>query len=231
MTAETLILIPGLLCDGVVWEPLQQRLAGRRNVVADLSTQQDLTVMAEDVLAQNPGQLSVIGHSMGARVAMEIARLAPERVTRLVLMDTGIHPLAEGELAKREKVIKLAHEQGMQALADVWLPGMVAEANRSNPLLMQALNAMVLAKNPDLHERQITALINRPDAGAYLPTLQCPTLLLVGRDDQWSPVAQHETMHALLPNSELVVIEGAGHFAPLEQAEAVCNAVEQFLLG
>ncbi|MEZ5477704.1 MAG: alpha/beta hydrolase [Thiolinea sp.] len=228
MTDSTLLLIPGLLCDGTVWEPLRQRLKGKV-VVADLSSQNHLTTMAEDQLTRCAGPLIVIGHSMGARVAMEMARLAPERVERLVLMDTGIHPLAEGETEKRQRMIRLAHEQGMQALADQWLPGMVAEPNRRNTELMQTLTAMVLSKNADLHERQITALINRPNAAAYLPDIRCPTLLVVGRDDQWSPVGQHEDMQRLLPDATLEIIDGAGHFAPLERAERVCQVVESWI--
>lgn len=228
ITDSTLLLIPGLLCDRVVWEPLLQTLSGKA-VVADLSAQNSLTQMAEDQLAQFDGSLIVIGHSMGARVAMEIARLAPDRVQKLVLMDTGIHPLAEGETEKRQRMIRLAHEQGMQALAAQWLPGMVSEPNRRDTRLMQTLTDMVLRKDADLHERQITALINRPDATAYLATIHCPTLLVVGRDDQWSPVSQHEDMQKLLPHSTLEIIEDAGHFAPLEQPERVCRVVECFL--
>ena len=76
----TVLLIPGLICDRFVWEPLLTRIKAE---VADLSTQDDLTVMAQDCLDRHPGKLQVAGHSMGARVAMEIARLAPERISRL----------------------------------------------------------------------------------------------------------------------------------------------------
>ena len=74
----TTLLIPGLLCDGVVWAPVLRRLPKAQ--VADLSTQSSITRMAEDLLAAQDGPLRVAGHSMGARVAMEMARLAPERV-------------------------------------------------------------------------------------------------------------------------------------------------------
>ncbi|MCB1329234.1 MAG: alpha/beta fold hydrolase, partial [Maritimibacter sp.] len=88
---------------------------------------------------------------------------------------------------------------------------------------------MVLRMDPDLHERQIMALVTRPDAAAYLPEIACPTLLIVGRQDAWSPPAQHEDMLALLPDARLEIIEDAGHFAPVEQPETVAAFVAGFL--
>ena len=222
------LLIPGLLCDRYCWEPVLARMAAD---VADLSTQDDLGVMARDLLARQPGTLRVAGQSMGARVALEMARLAPRRIERLALLDTGIHPLRPGEREKRDEIVRFAYEQGIAALADRWLPPMVAEANRHNAALMAGLRAMVLRMNPDLHARQIKALVNRPDAAAYLAGITCPVLLMVGRQDQWSPVGQHRDMLALLPDARLDIIEDAGHFAPVEQPAAVADRLVPFLQG
>lgn len=228
MTNPTTILIPGLICDSVVWQPVIDQIPGEV-VVADLTSQNDLTDMARDCLALSDGYLRVAGHSMGARVALEMARLAPGRIDRLALLDTGIHPLKDGERAKRDEIVAFANENGMQALADRWLPGMVHPDRHSDTALMGALTAMVLRQTPQVHAQQITALVNRPDAAAYLSAITCPVLLMVGRQDAWSPVSQHEDMLALLPNARLVVIEGAGHFAPIEQPEATTAALVPFL--
>lgn len=221
----TTLLIPGLLCDGVVWAPVLDRIEAE---VADLSTQDDIGQMAQDLLDAYPGPLRIAGHSMGARVAMEMAHRAPERIERLALLDTGIHPLKDGEREKRNEIVRFAYENGMEALAARWLPPMVHEPNRT-PDLMGMLTEMVLRKDPDLHARQIKALVNRPDAARYLPGIACPTLLVVGRQDAWSPVAQHEEMLALMPAARLEIVENAGHFAPLEQPETVARLVADFL--
>ncbi len=223
-----ILLIPGLLCDATVWRPLLAKLEGRV-AVADLSTQEAIGQMAEDCLRDHPGPLRVAGHSMGARVAMDMAHRAPERIERLALLDTGIHPLTPGETENRARVVALAHDQGMEALAEAWLPPMVHGPNRENAALMRDLTEMVLRRSPALHQRQITALVNRPDAAAYLGDIACPTLLVVGRHDAWSPVAQHEEMLALLPDARLEVVEDAGHFAPVEQPEAVADLLAAFL--
>ena len=223
-----IILIPGLLCDATVWQPLLSKLDNGASV-ADLSTQDNLTQMAQDCLDAYPGQLTVAGHSMGARVAMEIARLAPERVERLALLDTGIHPLRDGEVEKRDEIVRFTYDSGMEALAKRWLPGMVFEPNRDDAPMMLVLTDMVLRKTPDLHARQITALVDRPDASAYLAEITCPVLLIVGRQDQWSPVSQHQDMLNLLPNARLEIIEDAGHFSPLEQPETVSRILAEFM--
>ncbi len=226
----TLILIPGLLCDATVWQPLLDKINSKKVSVADLSTQDSLTQMAMDCLDSHTGRLEVAGHSMGARVAMEMARLAPERVQRLVLLDTGMHPLREGEIEKRRDVVDYANEFGMEALAERWLPGMVYEPNQKNTSLMVSLTNMVLRCDTAMHARQIKALTDRPDASSYIANILCPVLLIVGRHDQWSPVSQHEDMLQLLPDARLEVIEDAGHFAPLEQASIVAKLMASFLL-
>jgi pimeloyl-ACP methyl ester carboxylesterase len=228
MTESTILLIPGLLCDETVWKPTLAALNGKAKV-ADLSTQDDLTKMAEDCLAAHPGPLRVAGHSMGARVAMEMARVAPDRIEKLALLDTGIHALKEGEKPRRDEIVRFAWDNGMAALAERWLPGMVWEPNRQRPEVMEPLTEMVLSKTPALHERQIRALVNRPDAAAYLSQIACPVLLVVGRKDAWSPVTQHEDMLGLLPSARLEIIESAGHFAPVERPESVTPILVNFL--
>lgn len=223
----TTLLIPGLLCDRVCWEPVLDRMEA---IVPDLTRQTSITQMAMDCLAMAEGPIRVAGHSMGARVAIEVARLAPERLEKLALLDTGVHPLKEGEVEKRAEIVAYAHEHGMQALVDKWLPPMVYAPNQT-PELMTKLKDMVLRQTPESHERQIEALVSRPDAAAYLPDIKCETLVMVGRQDQWSPVSQHEHMVELLPNARLAVIEDAGHFAPVEKPDAVADLLVPFLKG
>ncbi|WP_292019253.1 alpha/beta hydrolase [Maritimibacter sp. UBA3975] len=223
----TILLIPGLLCDAYCWQPVTDRIEAE---VADLSSQDSISRMADDCLKAYAGTLQVAGHSMGARVAMEMARMAPDRVERLALLDTGIHPLKDGEAESRRELVEYAYEHGMEALAARWLPPMVYEPNRTKAL-MDGLTEMVLRSDEDQHARQIKALVNRPDASAYLPDIRCETLVMVGRQDEWSPVSRHERMLELLPNARLEVIEDAGHFAPLEQPETVADLLVPFLKG
>lgn len=217
-----LLLIPGLVSDAFVWQGV---LARRPASVADVTTQATITGMAETLLARHAGRLIVAGHSMGGRVAMEMARIAPSRIAGLALLNTGMHPRREGEEAKRQEKIDLAHRLGMPTLAESWLPGMLARGISPDPAVMAGLEAMVCRFSPEVHERQMRALLGRPDAAAHMPAWTGPLLLLTGAEDAWSPVAQHQDIARLCPQARIEIIEDAGHFAPVEQADRVGEIV------
>jgi pimeloyl-ACP methyl ester carboxylesterase len=225
-----IVFLPGLLCDASVFTAQVEALRPYADVVvADFSRQDSLVEMARAALTLREGPIVAIGHSMGARAALEMVRLAPERIVRLALLDTGVHPRRDGEEANRQGLVDLADREGMAALAESWLPPMVHEAHTGDADLMEPLKAMVMRATPDQHRRQIRALLDRPDARPLLPAITCPTLVMVGRQDRWSPLAQHEEIAALIPNATLVVIEDSGHMAPVEQPEAVTRALLAWL--
>jgi pimeloyl-ACP methyl ester carboxylesterase len=225
-----IILLPGLLCDASMWAAQVEALEPYAEVfVADLSHHDSIEDMARSALELTEGHVIAIGHSMGARVALEMVRLAPARVVKLGLIDTGIHPRREGEELARQVLVDLAFSEGMEALAERWLPPMVHTDRAEDRELMQPLKAMVMRATPEQHRRQIQALLDRRDARVQLSDITCPTLVMVGRQDRWSPLAQHEEIAQLIPNAELVVIEDSGHMSLVEQPEQVSGALLQWL--
>lgn len=217
------IFIPGLVSDSRAWlaaESLVQA-AGAETGIVDLSRADSIETMAAAVLEQFDGSILPVGHSMGGRVAMEVARQAPERLVGLVLVATGAHPLAEGERVNRERVIDLANNKGMQALCDQWLPPMLAPGTEAkDPALFLQLQQMVLDAGAELHERQIRALVNRPDARPLLKQLSLPTLFIAGELDRWSTPEQHHKMAELVQSAEVHQLNGVGHFLQAEAPEA-----------
>mgnify|MGYP000860173765 FL=1 len=225
----TLLLIPGLVSDSSVWRPLAEAMTSRMPCHdADVTRDISLTAMATRLLDEIAGDIIAVGHSMGGRVAMEMARLAPERLRGLVLANTGHHPRRAGEETRRQAMIDLGNSD-MAALADTWLPPMLDPARLDDQELVTRLKAMVIAAGPTVHERQIRALLDRPDAGAYLADLACPVLLLAARNDGWSPIGQHEEILQAVGDGEMVVIENAGHFAPVEQPGEVTKVICDWL--
>ena len=225
----TLALIPGLVSDRIVWDPLAEAAADMFPVHhADVTTQSSITEMAQSVLAAVDGPIIAVGHSMGGRVAMEMARLAPDRIEGLVLANTGHNPKREGEEVKRQAMVDLGNAS-MDRLADQWLPGMLDPARVSDEVLFAELKRMVLRAGADVHERQIWALVGRPNASAYLKDITCPVLLVTARQDAWSPISQHEEIAAAVADAELVTIEDAGHFAPVERPRETTAAIMEWL--
>lgn len=237
MTKTTLLMLPGLLCDEAVWLPQRAALTNANCIIADYGHSDSLAQMARVALAAadaaHAARFAVAGHSMGGRVALELARIAPERIERMALLDTGVAPLAPGdaghnEVAGRMALLELARQEGMRAMGQQWARGMVHPARLDTPLFEEIL-AMIGRKTPDIFAAQLKALIERPDARDMLANLSCPTLLLCGREDAWSPLARHEEMQRLCPRARLAVIEQCGHMSTMEQPEAVTQALAQWL--
>ena len=232
MQPLTLYLLPGLMCDAEVWKHQQAHLSDlARIVIPDFRGFDSLPAMAETVLQTAPDRFAVAGHSMGGRVALELWKLAPARVSRLALLETGADPLAAGERIKRQKLIDLALSNGMQAVADIWLPPLLHPAQRQNHGLLDAITTMIMRTSVEDFVKQMRALVHRPDATGYLRQIRCPTLLLAGRHDSLYPVTQHEQMLEEIANATLVVLEDAGHMALMEKPVAVTKALRVWLQG
>ncbi|MCG2594312.1 alpha/beta hydrolase [Ramlibacter sp. XY19] len=234
MTAQHLVLLPGLLCDEAVWTRQRAGLAPVTTFVPSYSDLRSINAMALSVLAQATSpRFALAGHSMGGRVALEILRLAPQRVERVALLDTGMDPIAPGAAGEQERAGRLAllekaRRSGMRSMGAEWARGMVHRSRLDSPLFEDIL-AMIERQTPATFEAQIEALLTRPDVRPVLEGLRCPVLLACGRQDAWSPLARHEQMQALCPGARLVVIEDSGHMSPMEQPQAVTAALAAWL--
>lgn len=231
--ATPLLLLPGLICDARIWAAQIEALRGDRDVISiddGYGDADSIEAMAQHVLAIAPPRFALAGHSMGGRVVLEILRRAPERIERLALISTGVHlPRSAAEAEGRFSLLARGVEEGMDALIDAWLPPMVWEPNQQIPGLMDELHQMCADMGLDTFERQIRALLARPEVESLLPTIRCPVLVATGAHDSWATVAQHEAIAAAIPGSRLMIIPDAGHMAPAEQPAAMTQALESWL--
>ena len=227
---RSLLLLSGLLCDETIWAEVAQDLKAAADVrIASFQGFDSIQAMAEYALRMAPPQFWVAGHSMGGRVALELFRQAKERVLGLALLNTGVHALRAGEIESRGRLVQLAQERGMSALAAAWLPPMMGASLARVAQVMPKLQAMVERQTAQSFGAQTKALLERPDAVHLLPTITVPTLLASGVADTWSPLAQHEEMRRQIPQATLVAIDDAGHMAPAEQPRAVAAALRAWI--
>ena len=171
---------------------------------------------------------------MGGRVAFQILRLAPDRVTKVALLNTGSEARSSGEAGENEErgrraLLAMARSQGMRVMAVEWLKGMLPAYRQGDTALVEEIIAMFERKSPELFEIQMLALLGRPNATPLLRLIHCPALLLTGFDDAWSPPARHLEMAQSIPNSELVVVPKCGHMSTMERPEEVTAALRAWL--
>ncbi len=227
----TLLCLSGLLCDDTVWQEVADELRDSAEIaVLAFPDFDSITTMAKHALECHSGALALAGHSMGGRVALEMFRLQPERIMGLALLNTGVHPVRAGEAENRQRLVDLANQSGMRALANAWLPPMMGATEDRIAEVLPRLQAMVERSTPASFVAQIRALLTRPDAQAVLARIQVPTLLASGDRDTWSPLAQHELMREQIVGSILEPISNAGHMAPVEQPHAVASALRRWLV-
>jgi pimeloyl-ACP methyl ester carboxylesterase len=232
-----LLLVPGLMCDATSWGAVPSGLPDFDCRVIDHGQADSLVQMAQQLLAQAPARFALAGHSMGGRVALEVMRLAPERVTHLGLFDTGHLPKPAGEageeeVRKRMALLEIALTQGVRAMAVEWVKGMVAPQRLSDAALIEDILAMFERRSADTFERQLRALIQRPDATAVLQAVQVPTLVLCGELDAWSPPAQHQAIADCIPaRPAIMAVSGGGHMVMQEQPEPVLQAMRGWLFS
>lgn len=221
-----LYLLPGLLCDASVWEHQKASLARHADVrIPVFRGIASFREMALSVLKAAPEEFSVVGHSMGGRVALELMHLVPERIEKFGVMSVGAHPVQPGEPSKRMALVELADLRGMEALADEWIPPMVLPARRGDATLMKGIRDMVLRHTPFDHRCHIEAALTRADQTQYLAAIRHKVLLLCGTEDEWSPLVQHQRIQQQLACSELHTVADAGHMVTMERPEAVSKVL------
>ena len=227
---EPLVLIPGMMCDARLFGPQIAAFSGQRNLhLVSLAHEETIEDIAGAFLRAAPLRFALAGLSMGGIVAMEIMAQAPERVTRLALMDTNPRSESENVAAGREPQIARALDGGLKAvMRDEMKPRYLADTPKRDEILDLCME-MALGLGEDVFARQSRALRDRPDQQETLRGVKVPTLILYGEVDILCPAHRHDLMHDLIPGSVLRVIEGAGHLPTLEQPAATNAALSEWL--
>ncbi len=229
MSLPALVLLPGMMCDARMYAPQIEALKDIAECqVGYLGGADNIADIAKQVLLNAPEKFALAGLSMGGIVAMEVARQAPQRVTRLALMDTNPWVEEDDVKATRNRQIYAAEAgQLEQLLRETMVPRYLA-----NPysLLTELCVQMGLTLGKDVFIRQSLALQTRHDQKVTLANFNKPCLVLMGEEDELCPIDRHECMVALLPQVAFVKIANAGHIPTLEKPAATNAALKQWMV-
>jgi pimeloyl-ACP methyl ester carboxylesterase len=230
MSDQNLILVPGLICDDEVWTHAQSHLsevADCRTVPVDeADTMQGL---ARAVLATAPETFAIAGFSMGGYVALEVLRQAPERVTRLALLDTSSRGDTPEKAAGRHAAIADCEEGRFDGLLDRFIPLLLHPDRMSEPLA-DRVRAMGHRVGPKLFADRHRAMLTRTDGRDLLAGCDVPVRAICGRSDALTSVEDHQEIADLAPRGRLSIVEDCGHMPPLERPQAATALLRDWLL-
>jgi pimeloyl-ACP methyl ester carboxylesterase len=231
ITKLPLVLVPGLLCDAALWRGQVDDLSDiAQPWIADVTRDDSMTAMARRVLAEAPAErFALAGLSMGGYVAQAIMREAPERVERVALLDTSAMADTPEQTARRHGLIDLAEKGDFKGVTPRLLPLFIHPDRLSDRPLTDAVMAMTERVGKDAFLRQQRAIMGRPDNRPNLLKINCPALVLCGRQDQMTPLGWNEEIASLIPGARLEIIEDCGHLTTMERPWETSVALRQWL--
>jgi pimeloyl-ACP methyl ester carboxylesterase len=216
----TIVLLHAFPLDGRMWDPqrsalgddvLAARLYGRGN---------RFDRWAQEILEEVPGELVVVGASMGGYCALELARQAPERLRGLVLAGSRVDADPPDRRELRAATIALIREQGVEALWEEMRPKLLAPD--ADPAVVDFVRRIALEQRPEDLVAALEAIRDRRDSTEMVAALDCPVLFAGSTADPY--VAPSEAP----PTAELRTFE-SGHLMSLERPEEFNAALTEFL--
>ena len=244
-SGKVILLIHPFPFDGRIWGEVAEALSVKNYVlVPDLrgcgqtelgADQPDLSLLAHDLIdlikTENLKQVVLAGISLGGYVAMALARLRPDLISGLVLLDTKAS--ADSPEAKENRLRVAAQMQSgakVALFAQQMLENVVGKfTHETRPEVVAQVSNWMLESKPETIAWLQLAMAARPESFSTLAGLNVPTLLIRGAQDTVSSAADFVQMQNNLRQVTFVEIPTVGHLPPIEDPVATCNAIEQWL--
>ncbi len=175
---------------------------------------------------------TIAGISMGGYVAQHVAVRYPEKVSRIILIDTKFSADTPEARSTRADLAATVGRVGQQVLADAMVPNLLAATDTARSQPERAANEEFLRKliseqSVATIQAALQALADRPDMTKDMQHLEKPVLLICGSEDTITPPAVMKSMEKILLQGRLLIVSDAGHLVPLEAPvvfhEAVCS--------
>ena len=224
MPPFTPIFIPGLLCTEFLFAK-QRATLSNEGLIGDTMQHDSISKMAEVALDQCRGALVPVGLSMGGYVALEMARLAPERIVGMALLSTNAGVDNDERAEERRQAIKLAKHKGFKGITGSFLSQLISKTARGDAALAGNILAMARDVGRVGFVRQQTAILGRRDQKDTLANFRSPVLVLCGTSDVLTPPKLSIDMAGLAQDVTLKLLDGIGHLSSLEAPGAVTSAL------
>lgn len=229
--ALPIIFIPGLLSDAALFAHQTSALQADGHICTVVEPTFDETVQARvaALMPSLPPRFSIVALSMGGYIAFELLRQVPDRVVKVVLMNTNARADTEEHKVRRKALVELSRTGRFKGVTPRLLPNLINQKHLENTAITDVIFDMAERVGQRHFESQQMLIMNRPDSRDVLPTITQPTLVIGGVDDRIVPPDVITEMANAIPGARLEILDDCGHLAPLEQAEAVTGLVMGFL--
>ena len=225
-----LVLLPGLMCTGAVWKPVIDQLGDA--IIAEPMTNASLesvTALAEETLRYAPARFALAGHSFGGYVALAIMRLAPDRVSHLVLVASSARADNDQQRSGRDQMIRSAQAGNYATIPPRMAPVLLGPSRQNDAALLEQLRDMAASVGPEALVAHLKAAKGRPDSFDILPNISVPTLVAGGKQDRVTPPSEQEALATPIPGATLLMLKDCGHMMPLEQPNRLAAAIRAHL--
>jgi len=239
--APWVVLSNSLMTNFHMWDPQMEALKGYHVLRYDQrghggtegrDGEYTFELLAEDALALmdhvGADRVHWVGLSMGGMTGQALTLYHPERIQSLALCDTRGHS-PEGREILRLKRIKMIQRKGVEPMVEGCIRGYFSEnfANE-NPTLMDAVREMVRGTSP-LGAIGCSHALSAHNYSPRLHEISVPTIIIVGENDEGTPVWQSEEMLERIPNARMVVLAEAKHLSNMERVTEFNDALLGFL--
>jgi pimeloyl-ACP methyl ester carboxylesterase len=188
----------------------------------------DLSAILDTLGVVEP--VTFVGLSMGGYIAWQFLRKYRRRLRALVLCDTRAAADSPAAAENRLKVAETVEAEGTDALARAMLPKLFAKRTiETRPELVEQLRQVILDADPKGVAAAQRGMAARPDSTEVLASIDVPTLVVVGEEDQISPVDEMRRIAEAIPISQFAVVARAGHMSPLENPKEFNAILSEFL--
>lgn len=227
---KSIVFVPGLNCTGEVFAPQIAALSPHYPcIVADHSDGATIKEIAANILSRAPERFALVGFSLGGYIAFEMLRQAPQRISRLALLDTQATPESDAARDRRLQLLVMVQAGRFVEAEQAHWPDVVHPSRYSDVALRETKMRMAQELGPDLWRRHIAAIMDRADSRPTLAAVKVPTLVLVGAEDALTTPERAREMVAGMGQAHLVVIPECGHMAPIERPDAVTAALSDWM--
>jgi 3-oxoadipate enol-lactonase len=172
----------------------------------------------------------VCGLSMGGYIALKAVQQDPDRIAGLILCDTQCAADTEEGKKKRSDTIHAVQASGVKQYAEDSVEKLLSKESLANKKqVVTGIEGAILHTPIETIVSTLMALAGRDETCSSLHLIKVPVLIMVGAEDKITPPEASQKMHELIPNSELQILESAGHVSNLEAPEIFNSHLQAFL--